>query len=293
MIDTACGYRNHKAVGKGIKKCIDEGVIKREELFLTTKLWISDWRPDDVEKAIQTSLEDLQLDYIDLLLIHHAPFFNLKPEDDERRQKGYFFDYNRWVDDDPKCRIGYSLDNVKITWKKLEELVGRGLIRSIGLSNFSSKKLLEVIPTCTIRPAVLQVELHPYLQQWELKKVCDEYNIYLTAWYPLGGQPENEEDKKNKPLCDKVIEEIAKAHNKTPAQIVIRWAIQRNTICIPKSVHEERIKENFEVFDFELTEEEMNKIRALDRHHRFGRPNFFLPSPHTWKDLWDGECIDD
>lgn len=125
LIDTASGYKNQKYIGAAIKRAIGEGIVKREDLFITTKLWVTDWRPEDMERAIKTCLDDLQLDYLDLYLIHNAVFLNLAPEDEERRRKGYFFDYETIVPDDPKYRIGYSLDNLKLTWGKMEEFVAR------------------------------------------------------------------------------------------------------------------------------------------------------------------------
>ena len=139
LIDTAIAYGNQKAVGNAIKKCIDEGIVKREELFITTKLWITEWKPEDVEKSVKLSLEELQVDYIDLFLIHQSYFINLPEELEEKRRKGYFFDRPLTVDDDPKYRLGYSVEIVKQTWGKMEELCRAGLLHSIGVSNFSGK----------------------------------------------------------------------------------------------------------------------------------------------------------
>lgn len=121
MIDTAVVYKNHRAVGKGIKKCIDEGIIKREDLFVTTKLWVCDWRAENVKKSIAASLKELQLEYVDLILLHKAAFCNLPEEEEEKRQKGDFHDYNTVVPEDPKYRIGYDVDRLKETWTALEE----------------------------------------------------------------------------------------------------------------------------------------------------------------------------
>lgn len=165
------------------------------------------------------------------------------------------------------------------------------MIHSIGVSNFSSKKLGELLSICTIKPAINQVELHPHLQQWELKEFCDKNNIYLTAYYPLGGAGAVNSKTEVPLMKDPIIEKIAKSHGKTGVQVLVRWAIQRGTICIPKSNNPERIKSNADVFDFELTEEEMAEIKAMDQGKRNCTGFIFLPSPQTWKDVWDGEYL--
>ena len=135
MIDTAVAYGNQKIVGKAIRSCIDEGIITRSDIFVTTKLWLTDWKPEDVERSVRLCLEELQLEYIDLFLIHQSVFFNLAPEDDKKRREGYFFDYQLVPADDPALRLGYNLENLKLTWGKMEELCGQGLLRSIGVSS--------------------------------------------------------------------------------------------------------------------------------------------------------------
>ena len=291
LIDTAVAYANQKAVGNAIKKCIDEGIVKREELFITTKLWITEWKPEDVEKSVKICLEELQLDYIDLFLVHQSVLMNLPKDLDEKRRKGYFFDRPLIPEDDPKYRLGYNIDNLKQTWGKMEELCRAGLLHSIGVSNFSGKRIKDMLSFCTIKPAVNQVELHPYLQQWETKAICDAAGIYLMAFYPLGGSVKTRSSTNPGPMEDPVIKRIAEKYHKTPAQIVIRWAVQRGTICIPKSSHEERIKENCSIYDFELSEEEMSEIKAIDKGFRFAKRSFLVPSPQDWKDLWDGEYL--
>ena len=190
----------------------------------------------------------------------------------------------------------------------MEKAVREGKVRSIGVANFSSKKVNDVLSFCTIPPAMDQVEMHPYLQQWETKEALDTHGIKMTAYYPLGGTANLNNDGTGEAvrvefgamlnynkreitlMKNPVILEIAKNHNKTPAQVLIRWAIQRGTVCIPKSVHENRIKENFDVFDFELTPEEMEKIRAMDRGTRFSDPTKLLFSGEiSSQDYWDGE----
>ena len=292
LIDTAVAYANQKAVGNAIKKCIDEGIVKREELFITTKLWLTEWKPEDVEKSVKICLEELQLDYIDLFLVHQSVLMNLPKDLDEKRRKGYFFDRPLIPEDDPKYRLGYNIDNLKQTWGKMEELCRAGLLHSIGVSNFSAKRVNDVLSFCSIKPAVNQIELHPYLQQWETKETLAKNDIYLMAYFPLGGAAHVRAGDVAGPMDDPVIKRIAENHHKTPAQIMIRWAVQRGTICIPKSVHEERIKENCNIFDFELSEEEMSEMKALDKRFRFVRIDALVPSPQTWRDIWDGEYVD-
>ena len=310
LIDTAASYRNERAVGRAIKKCIDEGVVKREDLFITTKLWVTDWKKDNVAKAVSQSLKNLQMDYIDLLLIHQAGFLNLPDEEEKHRQQGDFYDYVGVPPKDPRYRLGYNLDCLKETWGAMENAVKEGKVRSIGVSNFSAKKVNDLLSFCSIPPAMDQVELHPYLQQWETKEALDKRGIKMTAYYPLGGTANLNNDGTGEAvrvefgamlnynkreitlMKNPVILEIAKNHNKTPAQVLIRWAIQRGTVCIPKSVHENRIKENFDVFDFELTPEEMEKIKSLDLGKRYADPTGLLYADDTDpKKHWDGEYI--
>ncbi len=222
LIDTANAYMNERAVGRGIKK----SGVPREEIFLTTKLWISEY--DDVEKAIDETLERLDVDYIDLLLLHQP--------------------YGSYVN----------------AYKALENAVNEGKVRSIGLSNFYEKKFDEIMNTATIPPAVLQNELHPYYQEKEMKEYMAKYGTIMEAWYPLGGR----NGVQSQLFADETILEIAKAHNKTAAQIILRWHLQSGTIAIPGSSNPEHIQENFDIFDFELTNDEMRKIETLDKGER-------------------------
>ena len=290
LIDTACVYKNHKEVGATIKKCIDEGIVKREELFITSKLWCCDWKPENAEKAILQALEDLQTPYIDLFLLHMSSFYNLSPEEEKKRQEGYFFEYS--VAPTEQCEmLGFDIDLVMQTWGKLEEYYHKGILRAIGVSNYTSKRVQLLLERCTVKPAVNQVELHPYLQQWEVKDLLDKNGMYFMAFFPLGGADRGVSHKYASPMKDPVIARIAEEHHKTPAQIMIRWAIQRGTICIPKSVHKERILENFNVFDFSLTEENMKDIRALDKGYRFANLSFLFPKTADQNIIWDGEYV--
>lgn len=254
---------------------------------------MTDWKTENVRKSIAQSLIDLQTDYIDLLLIHQAGFLNLPEDQEKHRQENYFFDYPIVPPNDPKYRLGYNEDCVKEAWSAMEEAVREGKVRSIGVSNFSTKKVLDLLRFCQIKPVMNQVELHPYLQQWETMKTLGENGILLTAYFPLGGAMNMANTTEVPLIKDPRIVKIAEKHGKSAAQVLIRWAIQRGTVCIPKSVHDYRIKENFDVFDFELSEEEMNEIKAMDRGHRFANPVPLLyAGEQDEKKHWDNEYVE-
>jgi diketogulonate reductase-like aldo/keto reductase len=221
-IDTAAVYDNEKGVGTGIK---NSGVA-RKDIFLTSKVWNSDQGYKTTLKAFEKSLERLQTDYLDLYLIH-------------------------W----PKGKL--SLD----TWKAMEELYEKGLIRAIGVSNFLVHHLEDFLPECNVVPAVNQVEFHPELIQPELLEYCQEKGIQPEAWSPI---------MKGKVLNIPVLQALAAKYKKTPVQIVLRWDIQKGVVTIPKSVHPDRIISNADIFDFELNDEDMAKIDRLDKNKRLG-----------------------
>lgn len=221
-IDTAHAYQNERGVGRAVK----ESGIPRKDIWITTKLWPSEYGEDLTSKAIDKMLERLDTDYIDLLLLHQQ-----------------FGDYTG-------------------AYKDMEKAVKDGRVKSIGLSNFESERLEEVLAIATIPPSVLQVECHPYYQQNELKKRIEKYGTVIEAWYPIGHGDKN---LINEPLFTK----LGGKYNKTNVQIILRWHIQEGTIVFPRSTNPIHIKENFEIFDFELTEDEMNEIRKLDNGKRF------------------------
>ena len=221
-IDTAHAYQNERSVGKAVK----ESGIPREEIWITTKLWPSEYGEGKTSDAIDKMLERLDTDYIDLLLLHQQ-----------------FGDY-----------IG--------AYKDMQKAVKDGRVKSIGLSNFESERLEEVLAMAEIPPSVLQVECHPYYQQNELKKRFEKYGTVIESWYPIG---HGDKGLINESLFTK----LAQKYNKTNVQIILRWHIQEGTIVFPRSTNPVHIKENFEIFDFELTEDEMNEIRKLDSGKRF------------------------
>ena len=221
-IDTAHAYQNERSVGRAV----NESGIPRNEIWITTKLWPSEYGEGKTSQAIDKMLKRLDTDYIDLLLLHQQ-----------------FGDY-----------IG--------AYKDMQKAVKDGRVKSIGLSNFESERLEEVLDIANICPSVLQVECHPYYQQNELKKRVEKYGTVIESWYPIGHGDKN---LINEPLFTK----LGQKYGKTNVQIILRWHIQEGTIVFPRSTNPVHIKENFEIFDFELTEDEMNEIRKLDSGKRF------------------------
>ena len=217
LIDTAAAYKNEEAVGKAVIK----SGIPRDELFITTKLWIQDTGYDSTKKAFEESLKKLQTDYLDLYLIHQ-PFGDI-----------------------------YS------SWRAMEDLYNEGKIRAIGVSNFLPDRLLDLILHNKITPAVNQVETHPFLQQIENAKFMKENNVQIESWAPFA-------EGKNNIFQNEILLSIAGKYNKSVAQIILRWLTQRDIVVIPKSVRKERIIENFDIFDFELSKEDMEKIVTLN-----------------------------
>lgn len=219
LIDTANAYVNEKAVGRAMKK----SGLKREEIFLETKLWPSFYEDDD---AVDKTLERLGTDTIDLLLIHQPA------------------------------------GNYVAGYRQMEKAYKEGKVKAIGLSNFNQAQIEEILGLCQVKPAVLQTEVHPYFQEQELKSFLSKEDMVIQAWYPLGHG--------DKALLEEpLFTQLGKKYGKTNAQIILRWHIQDGNIVIPGSKNPAHIKDNFDLFDFSLTEEEMEKIAALDKNTRY------------------------
>jgi diketogulonate reductase-like aldo/keto reductase len=217
LIDTAASYGNEVEVGKGIKK----SSVAREELFITTKLWIQDTGYESTKKAFEKSLKRLQLDYLDLYLIHQ-PYGDI-----------------------------YG------SWRAMEELYREGRMRAIGVSNFHPDRVMDLILHNKVVPAVNQIETHPFCQQIETQKFLQENNIQIESWGPFA-------EGKNDIFKNELLLSIAGKYKKSIAQVILRWLTQRKVVAIPKSVRKERIEENFNIFDFELSAEDMDAIVTLD-----------------------------
>ncbi len=271
-LDSASDYGNEVEVGQGIQKALEDGLCTREEGWITSKLWNTYHAPEHVQLAIQKSLDDLRLDYIDLYLIHFPiaqPFVDF----DQRYPAGWFFDPDADV---PAMQI----EKVPLmhTWQAMESLVDVGLTRRIGVCNYNTGLMHDLLSYAKIKPAMLQIESHPYLTQESLLRVCRQYDVPVTAFSPLGSLSYvelNMAGEDDSVLAQEVVIKAAERLEKLPAQIVLRWGIQRGTAIIPKTTRQERMIENADIFNFELSEQEMQQISALNRNQRFNDPGVF------------------
>jgi len=275
-IDCAMIYQNEAEIGQAFSDAFKDGDVKREELWITSKLWNNAHIKDDVQPALENTLKDLQLDYLDLYLIHWP--VALKP--------GVGF---------PSSEDDFlSLKEVPtaVTWSGMEECNKAGLAKHIGVSNFSIKKIKELLTVCDILPEVIQIELHPFLQQNDMLDYCNEENIILTAYSPLGSTdrpPQFKAPDEPSLFENPTIVDIANANGVSSAQVLIRWAIQRGTSVIPKSVNPGRMKQNLDAASLELSDEDMKKIARLDFNGRF-IVGAFWNAPnlgYTLETLWD------
>lgn len=240
LIDTANAYSNERAVGRGIKA----SGVDRKEIFLSTKLWITEY---ENENAVDETLERLGVDYIDLLFIH---------------QPG---------------------GNYMAGYRMLEKAYKEGKIKAIGISNFEGKYIGEILEKCEIKPQVIQVEAHPYFTQDELRKTLDKENIKLMSWYPLGHGDSNL-------MNEEVFASLANKYNKTPAQIILRWHTQMGFIVIPGTKNVDHVRENFDIFDFKLTDDEMKEIEKVNKNERYYiRTDEALKQFATWQPEYEKE----
>ncbi|KAI5949129.1 GRE3 [Candida theae] len=268
LFDGAQDYGNEKEVGQGINRAIDEGLVSRDELFVVSKLWNNFHDPKNVETALNKTLSDLNLEYLDLFLIHFPIAFKFVPIE-EKYPPGFY------------CGDGdkFHYENVPLldTWKALESLVAKGKIRSIGISNFNGGLIYDLLRGAKIPPAVLQIEHHPYLQQPRLIEYVQSQGIAVTGYSSFGPQSflelQSQKALDTPTLFDHAtIKSIASKHKKTPAQVLLRWATQRGIAVIPKSNNPDRLNQNLNVNDFDLSKEDLQEISKLDKGLRFNDP---------------------
>ena len=273
-IDCAHVYGNEAEIGEAFAQLS----VSRKDLWITSKLWNNSQEPCNVMPALEKTLENLHLDYLDLYLIHWP--VQLKNS----------VMYPKRADD----LIPWSTRHMLETWNALEECVNAGLVRNIGLSNFSTQKMQTIFDNCEIAPAMSQVEIHPCKQQNTMLAFCREKGMGLTGFAPLGSKARPDHQiKKDEPypLAAPIILEIAEKHGATPGQVLLAWALTRGTAVIPKSTSEAHLRQNFEAADLEFDTDDMQAIAGLDQGYRFIDGSHWMMdgSPYTMQNLWDGE----
>lgn len=283
--DSAADYANEAETGEGLARAMAEGLVKREELWITSKLWNTFHAPEHVEEACRKTLADLRLDCLDLYLIHFPIALEYVPIETRYPPE--------WLHDpdaaDPVMkRAAVPLHH---TWMAMEALVEKGLVNRIGVCNYNSALIHDLMAYATIPPHTLQIEAHPYLTQEKLIRCARGYGLDVTAFSPLGAQSYFElgmAEAGESLLGAAPVMVAAQAHGKTPAQVLLRWGVQRGTSVIPKTSKPERMRENLDIFDFELSGVEMAAISALNQDRRFNDPGVFTEAVfNTFHPIYD------
>ena len=284
-LDSAADYGNEVQVGEGIARAIAEGLCSREELWVTSKLWNTYHRKEHVEAACRKSLDDLGLDYFDLYLVHFPIALSYVDFQDRYPPE--------WIFNPSAEMPSMQLDRVPLseTWKAMEQLVGAKLARQIGICNYSASLLHDLMNYAHIKPAMLQIESHPYLTQEALIRTAQSYDIAVTAFSPLGALSYVALDMASEAetvLTQPVVLAAAQRTGATPAQVVLRWGLQRGTAVIPKTSNPQRLLENVSLSGFTLTDDEMAAISGLNRNRRFNDPGAFCEEAfNTFHSIYD------
>ncbi|KAH9216258.1 putative NAD(P)H-dependent D-xylose reductase xyl1 [Leptodontidium sp. 2 PMI_412] len=278
LFDGACDYGNETEAGEGVTRAIKEGLVKREDLFIVSKLWNSFHDGDQVEKICRKQLADWGIDYFDLYIVHF-PVALKYVDPSVRYPPGWAVD--------GKDDVQTSNASIQETWQAMETVKEKGLAKSIGVSNFQGSLILDLLRYAKVRPATLQIEHHPYLVQPTLLALAKEQGIAVTAYSSFGPQSFIElewQKAKDTPVLFEhpVIVAIAEKVKKTPAQVLLRWATQRGLAVIPKSNDPKRLLQNLEVTDFDIADEDLKAISGLDRHLRFNNPTDYLGTLHIF-----------
>ncbi|KAL3232031.1 hypothetical protein MRX96_023114 [Rhipicephalus microplus] len=287
LIDTSHAAHNEAAIGNALRRVIAAGKVSREELFIVTKLPCEGNRRDKVHKYLRSSLRKLQLPFVDLFLIHFPVYERAFKKRHRRHPVASDTSPESPMSEDESATLP-AVDQTDIldTWRGMEEAANMGMTRSIGLCNFNKEQVTRILAMATIKPAALQVECHAYLNQDELLQFCKENSIRLTAYAPLGSpvgsravSKPHEYHSHSDLLQDAVIKKIAEIYKKTPAQILIRWLVQRGIVALPRATCPDHIQENIQVFDFELAEADLETVTGLNRNMRLFTYNIYgLPS---------------
>ncbi|CAM1510142.1 Fc.00g004770.m01.CDS01 [Cosmosporella sp. VM-42] len=278
LLDGACDYGNEKECGEGVARAIADGLVKREDLFIVSKLWQTYHDEENVEPICRKQLADWQIDYFDLFLIHF-PVALEYVDPSVRYPPGWFYD--------GESEVRWSKATNQETWGAMEKLVEKKLTKSIGISNFQAQTIYDMLKYAKIRPATLQIELHPYLQQDELVRLAKAEGIAVTAYSSFGptGFIELNMDraKSASPLMEhEVFKGLAQKYNKTPAQILLRWATQRGLAVIPKTSRPAVMTQNLDCIAFDIEQEDLDRIAKMDLNMKFNQPTNYFDTEKLW-----------